>query len=158
MRCSQVKIRDNFKSRKTPPYGCKLFDSYSQPVNNCKIGLLVRLSFNYNPPSTNTPLHDFVWRNNGFGPRYFVCASLRFSNPDIWRCECSPNDRDAEPIDLQQPSVEFFGSEWIDLFFRSNCIGLDCCVTSQVKVVQNWIAIPNLLLLPLKLLPVRIRH
>ena len=44
----------------------------------------------YPSPSTSTQLRAFVWRCNGSGPRYFVCASLGFSNPDILETRIFP--------------------------------------------------------------------
>ena len=61
----------------------------------------------YTSPSTGTQVHAFVWRCNGSGPRYFVCASLG-STLTFWRREFSPNERDAESINLPQPNVELF--------------------------------------------------
>ena len=59
-------------------------------------------------PPRDTQLLGFVWRSNGSGPRNSVCASLVFSNPGMWESRISPNERDAEPTDLQQLDVELF--------------------------------------------------
>ena len=101
---------DKIKSGKTPSNGCKPFGSYSHLVTITKIGLLCpSFVVDYTSPSTSNQLHAFVWRCNGSGPRYFVCASFGFSNPrHFWRREFSPNERNAESINLSQPNVELF--------------------------------------------------
>ena len=44
----------------------------------------------HNFASTGTQLHAFVWRSDGSGPRYLVCASLGFSSPDILETRIFP--------------------------------------------------------------------
>ena len=90
----------NFKSRKTPTYGCKPFGSNSHLVTICKIGLALH---------RQVPSYTL-----SCGAAMVLAQSTLFVHHSdspiltLWRRECSPNERDAEPIDLQQPNVELF--------------------------------------------------
>ena len=55
----------------------------------------------------------------------------------FWRLKFSTNEGDAEPIDLPRLNVELFLIRVDGPSNLSNCIGLDCHVTTQVKVAQN---------------------
>ena len=89
-----------------PPYACKPFGSYS---HLSEISLHVRLLWSIATLHRQVPNYTL-----SYGAVMVLVQGTLFVHhsdspiPTLWRLDFSPNERDAQPINLPQPSVELF--------------------------------------------------
>ena len=96
-------------SRTTPPHGCKSIGSYSHLVTISKIALLVRLLWSMTLLHRQAPKYML---SHGAAMVLVRCTLFAHHSDSptltLWRREFSPNERDAESMNLPQPNVELF--------------------------------------------------